>query len=81
MGAGNKISKLCKDFKLKSNCISNCCSNGASQEVVLHDISPKEHKHKTKHHKKDKKDKIHITDKEVQTDIKQEPEEAQDIVG
>jgi hypothetical protein len=80
---GGNVSRLCKDFKLKlrSNCISNCCSNGASQEVVLHDISPKEHKHKTKHHKKDKKDKIHITDKEVQTDIKQEPEEAKDIVG
>ena len=79
MGAGNRISKLCKDFKLKSNCISNCCSNGASQEVVLHDISPREHKHKTKH-KAHKKDKIHVTDKEVQTDIKQEPE-AKDIIG
>lgn len=79
MGAGNKISKLCKDFKLKSNCISNCCSNGASQEVVLHDISPKEHKHKTKH-KAHKKDKIHITDKEVQTDITAQ-EEAKDIIG
>ena len=78
MGAGNKISKLCKDFKLKSNCISNCCSNGASQDVVLHDISPKEHKHKTKH-KPHKKDKIHITDKEVQTDIKEEG--AKDIIG
>ena len=82
---GGNFSLLCKDFRLKlrSNCISNCCSNGASQEVVLHDISPKEHKHKTKHHKKDKKDKIHITDKEVQTDIniKQEPEEAKDIIG
>ena len=79
---GGNVSRLCKDFrlKLKSNCISNCCSNGASQEIILHDISPKEHK--TKHHKKDKKDKIHITDKEVQTDIKQEPEEeAKDIVG
>jgi len=76
---GGNVSRLCKDFRLKlrSNCISNCCSNGASQEVILHDISPKEHKHKTKHHKKDK---IHITDKEVQTDIKQEPE-AKDIVG
>ena len=55
MGAGNKISKLCKDFKLKSTCISNCCSDGSKNDVVLNDISPKTHPHhKHKHHHKHK---------------------------
>jgi hypothetical protein len=63
MGAGNKISKLCKDFKLKSTCISNCCSDGSKNDVVLTDISPKhhphhKHKHKDKHKDKHKEEEI-----------------------
>lgn len=57
MGAGNKISKLCKDFKLKSTCISNCCSNGSKNDVVLNDISPKHHQHHKDKHKHKHKDK------------------------
>jgi hypothetical protein len=54
MGAGNRISKLCKDFKLKSTCISNCCSNGSKNDVVLNDISQHHQHHKHKHHHKHK---------------------------
>lgn len=57
MGAGNKISKLCKDFKLKSTCISNCCSDGSKNDVVLNDISPKTHPHHKDKHKHKHKDK------------------------
>lgn len=54
---GSKISRLCEDFSLKSTCISNCCSNGSKNDVVIEE--PKEnihhkhhkHKHKHKHHK------------------------------
>lgn len=46
---GSKVSRLCKDFSLKSTCISNCCSNGSKNDVVIEE--PKEIKHKHKHHK------------------------------
>lgn len=55
---GSKISRLCEDFSLKSNCISNCCSNGSKNDVVIeepkenkHHKHHKHHKHKHKHHK------------------------------
>lgn len=46
---GASISKLCKDFTLKSTCISNCCSDGSKNDVVIEE--PKEKIHKHKHHK------------------------------
>jgi hypothetical protein len=55
---GSQVSKLCRDFKLKSTCISNCCSDKAKNEVVFND-SPKHHKHKHKHKK---------ANKDIQTD-------------
>ena len=48
---GSNVSKLCKDFKLKSTCISNCCSDGSKNDVKIDDGSPKNHKHKHKEHK------------------------------
>lgn len=50
---GSQVSKLCKDFTLKSTCISNCCSDKSKNDVVIEE--PKEkphkhHKHKHKHH-------------------------------
>ena len=61
MGAGNKISKLCKDFKLKSTCVSNCCSDGSKNDVILDDIKKDKHKHhdhthKHKHKQEDKQE-------------------------
>jgi hypothetical protein len=48
---GSKISKLCKDFKLKSTCVSNCCSNGSKNDVNLDDINRDKHKHHKHKHK------------------------------
>ena len=59
MGAGNKISKLCKDFKLKSTCISNCCSDGSKNDVNIND-SPKHHKpHHSRHSRRSHHSKEH----------------------
>lgn len=74
---GSSVSKLCKDFKLKSTCISNCCSNGSKNNVNIDDGSPKHHKHHKHHkHKKYKVDEI------IQTDIdKKDKDDDNDIVG
>ena len=57
---GASISKLCKDFSLKSTCISNCCSDGSKNDVVIEEpkeIKHKHHKHhKHKHHKENEID-------------------------
>lgn len=47
---GSQVSKLCKDFTLKSTCISNCCSDGSKNDVVIEEPKEKPHKHH-KHHK------------------------------
>lgn len=47
---GASISKLCKDFTLKSTCISNCCSDKSKNDVVIEEPKEKPHKHH-KHHK------------------------------
>jgi len=46
---GSQVSKLCKDFSLKSTCISNCCSDKSKNDVVIEEQKEKPHKHK--HHK------------------------------
>ena len=61
---GSKVSRLCKDFKLKSSCVSNCCSDKASNNI---DMKPAKHHHKHHH-----KEKVYIVDKDVQTEEKQE---------
>lgn len=52
---GSQVSKLCKDFTLKSICISNCCSDKSKNDVVIEEPKEKphkhhKHKHKHKHH-------------------------------
>ena len=52
---GSQVSKLCKDFTLKSTCISNCCSDKSKNDVVIEEPKEKphkhhKHKHKHKHH-------------------------------
>jgi hypothetical protein len=58
---GASISKLCKDFSLKSTCISNCCSNGSKNDVMIEEQKEAphkhhKHKHKHKHHKENEVD-------------------------
>ena len=61
---GSKISKLCKDFSLKSNCVSNCCSNGSKNDVIIEE--PKHHKNKKHKHKhKDDINKNNINENEI----------------
>ena len=55
---GSKISRVCREFNLRSNCVSNCCSDKGTNDVIITEIS----KHKLKHKHKHKKD-----DKETQT--------------
>jgi hypothetical protein len=57
---GSQVSKLCKDFTLKSTCISNCCSDKSKNDVIIEE--PKEKPHKHKHHKH--KHKHHHTETE-----------------
>jgi hypothetical protein len=73
MGDGNRISKLCKDFKLKSTCISNCCSDGSKNDVNIND-SPKHHKphHKPHHSRRSHHSKEHRKE-EPKEEPKQEP--------
>ena len=52
-----EISKLCRDFSLKSTCISNCCSSDSKNDVVIEE--QKEIPHKHKHHKHKHKHKHH----------------------
>ena len=58
---GSQVSKLCKDFSLKSTCISNCCSDKSKNDVVIEE--PKEKPHKHKHHKH--KHKHHHTETDI----------------
>lgn len=58
---GASISKLCKDFTLKSTCISNCCSDKSKNDVMIEE--PKEKSHKHKHHKH--KHKHHHTETDI----------------
>ncbi len=58
---GASISKLCKDFSLKSTCISNCCSDKSKNDVMIEE--PKEKPHKHKHHKH--KHKHHHTETDI----------------
>ena len=55
---GSKVSRLCKDFNLKSSCVSNCCSDGSKNNVNLEkdheDKIQDKYKHKHKHKHKDK---------------------------
>jgi hypothetical protein len=46
---GSQVSKLCKDFTLKSTCISNCCSDKSKNDVMIEEPKEKPHKHKKKH--------------------------------
>ena len=58
---GSQVSKLCRDFTLKSTCISNCCSDKSKNDVVIEE--PKEKPHKHKHHKH--KHKHHHTETDI----------------
>jgi hypothetical protein len=58
---GSQVSKLCKDFSLKSTCISNCCSDKSKNDVMIEE--PKEKPHKHKHHKH--KHKHHHTETDI----------------
>jgi hypothetical protein len=58
---GSQVSKLCKDFTLKSTCISNCCSDKSKNDVMIEE--PKEKPHKHKHHKH--KHKHHHTETDI----------------
>lgn len=51
---GNSLKKLCNSIRIRSTCVSTCCSDNTKQEVVLSPIASKEvqphHSHHIEHH-------------------------------
>jgi len=51
---GNNLKKLCNSIRIRSTCVSTCCSDNTKQEVVLSPIASKEvqphHSHHIEHH-------------------------------
>jgi hypothetical protein len=48
---GNNLKKLCNSIKIRSTCVSTCCSDNTKQEVILTPIQiPPQHAHHIEHH-------------------------------
>lgn len=48
---GNSLKKLCNSIKIRSTCVSTCCSDNTKQEVILTPIQiPPQHAHHIEHH-------------------------------
>ena len=51
---GNSLKKLCNSIRIRSTCVSTCCSDNTKQEVVLSPIASEEikveHSHHIEHH-------------------------------
>jgi len=48
---GNSLRKLCNSIKIRSTCVSTCCSDNTKQEVILSPIQiPPQHTHHIEHH-------------------------------
>jgi hypothetical protein len=60
MGGRFSVSRLCKDFNIKSSCMSNCCSKNSDIESKNDENT--HHKHHKHHKHKHKKTDVVLTD-------------------